>query len=194
MGCSNQDRFMDLLADIHRVNIDSLEDYLRDETDFYEAPASTRFHGAYGGGLVEHSLAVYDNLRGLYGIYKDAITPIPFESLIIAGLLHDVCKANFYKSGTRNVKDANGIWQTVQTYIIDDQLPLGHGEKSVIILQQFINLTPDEIYAIRWHMGGFDDAGRSYAGGQSLSAAMSKCPLLVLLHMADLAANFITKV
>ncbi len=98
--------------------------------------------------------------------------------------------ANFYKQDVRNVKN-NGVWEQVPVYTINDTLPLGHGEKSVMILQQYIELTTDEIYAIRWHMGGFDDTAKSYAGGLQLSAAFDKCPLLVMLHMADLAAVYL---
>lgn len=192
----NKERFHELLLSVNsrKREIQNVYDFLQG-TDFFTAPASTRFHGNYEGGLVEHSLEVYRNLGSLYQIYKDRISPtINMDSLIVVALLHDVCKINFYKVGTRNVKDEKGVWQTVPTYTIDDHIPLGHGEKSVIILQQYIQLTADEIYAIRWHMGGFDDAGRSYGGGQALSGAMGICPLLVLLHMSDLAANYITKV
>lgn len=166
-----------------------------ERTDFFTAPASTKYHGAYEGGLVDHSMAVYENLIALYQIYKDKLPQeIYTDSLVITSLFHDICKINFYKSGTKNVKnEETGQWQKEPYYFIDDQIPLGHGEKSVIILQSYMNLSADEIYAIRWHMGGFDDTGRSYAGGMSLGAAFKKCPLAVLLHMADLAANYINK-
>lgn len=188
--------FHELLLSIahptRKIELEKLYDFL-EKTDFFTAPASTKYHGAYKGGLVQHSLAVYKNLSKLNNLYG---LPCIHDSVIIVALLHDVCKINFYKVGKRNVQDEKtGRWEKQPYYFIEDQIPLGHGEKSVIILQQYLqSLTSDEIYAIRWHMGGFDDAGRSYTGGMSLSAAFEKCPLAVLLHMADLATNYISKV
>ena len=181
---SAKERFEQLLLFTNRWGIDNLIKFLND-SDFFTAPASTRFHGAYEGGLLEHSLQVHEEICKLASLYPIEINA---SSLIIAALLHDVCKVNFYKSDTRNVK-VNGVWEQVPVYMINDKMPLGHGEKSVIILQNYIKLSVDEIFAIRWHMGGFDDTAKSYVGGMQLSAALSNCPLLVLLHMADLAAS-----
>lgn len=187
---SAKERFEQLLLFTNRWGIDNLIKFLND-SDFFTAPASTRFHGAYEGGLLEHSLEVYDQMQELCSIYTEPLrkSHISDASLIIAALLHDICKTNFYKAGTRNVKNNDGVWEQVPVYMIDDKMPLGHGEKSVIILQNYIKLSVDEIFAIRWHMGGFDDTAKSYVGGMQLSAALSNCPLLVLLHMADLAAS-----
>lgn len=197
MEINSKTRFKNLLSNLmsRKYEAEKVYTFLLEKTDFFTAPASTKYHGSYAGGLVEHSLAVYENLITLYRIYKDKLPQaINADSLIIVSLLHDICKINFYKLGTKNVKnEETGQWQKEQYYFIDDQIPLGHGEKSVIILQSYINLTADEIYAIRWHMGGFDDTSRSWAGGMTLSAAFEKCPLAVLLHMADLAANYINK-
>jgi len=186
-----RDRFIDLLGNTKRSGINKLISHLEYETDFFVAPASTKYHGACNGGLLAHSLAVYEQLNRILRLnnleYKQ-------DSVIITALLHDVCKANFYETATRNVKnEKTGFWEKVPYIIINDKLPLGHGEKSVIILQQYISLTIDEIMAIRWHMAGFDDAGRQYGGGQALSTAMSQYPLICALHMADLAANYIDK-
>lgn len=167
--------------------MDSLIHYLQFETDFFSSPASTRFHGAHEGGLVEHSLEVYKNLLILSNSFGVCLEP---DSAIICALLHDVCKANFYKRGFRNKKnDSTGQWEKIEVYEIEDQLPLGHGEKSVMLLQQFIRLSPEEMMAIRWHMGGFDDAAHSYSGARCLSSAMQKSPLVAILHMADIAAS-----
>jgi hypothetical protein len=190
MNIDQQQKFKNLLLKTGRIGMEGLLKYI-DSTDFYIAPASTHFHGAYEGGLLEHSLEVYDNLEKMQDAY---FVNANNASMIIVALLHDICKANFYKTDFRNVKNDIGVWEKVPYYTIEDQLPLGHGEKSVMLLQRFIRLTPDEIYAIRWHMGGFDDAARSYGGGVSLNGAMSKCKLLVLLCMADLAANYISGV
>ena len=161
------------------------------DSDFFTAPASTRFHGAHRGGLAEHSLCVYNTLLNLGNSFN---IHYPLDSMVICGLLHDICKVDFYKESTRNVKnEQTGQWEKIPCYTIEDSLPIGHGEKSVIILQRFMYLTEDEAYAIRWHMGGFDDAARGYAGGIMLSNAFQKCPLAVLLHMADLAASYLVE-
>ena len=110
------------------------------------------------------------------------------NTIIITSLLHDLCKVNFYKADTKNVKNENGQWEKVPYFSIDDETPLGHGEKSALILQRYILLTMEELMAIRWHMAGFDDAAKSYAGLLSLNNAMNKYSLVAALHMADLAA------
>ena len=185
-----RDRFENLLLATGREGMSDLLKFIND-SDFYSAPASSRVHGAHQGGLLEHSLQVYNELQEIsraHSSLREFIRPV--SSLTIVALLHDNCKVNSYKLDVRNVKN-NGVWEQVPYYTIDDKLPLGHGEKSVMILQQYIELTTNEIYAIRWHMGGFDDAAKSYAGGLQLSAALDKCPLLVMLHMADLAAVYL---
>lgn len=185
-------RFIDLLSQVQRPGIKNLIHYLEHETDFFIAPASTKFHGAKEGGLLEHSLRVYDNLIKVHETFFEEFQS---DALIIVALLHDVCKTNFYKKGTRNVKnEQTGNWEKVEIYEIDDQIPLGHGEKSVILLQRYIYMTMEEIMCIRWHMAGYDDAGRSWAGGMTMGNAMMKYPLVVALHMADLAANYIDQV
>lgn len=194
----NKENFRELLFSVNspsrKCELENLYDFL-EKTDFFKAPASSNYHGNYEGGLVEHSLSVFQNLKMLHKLYESEIPYyVSYDSMIVTALLHDVCKINFYKSGTKNVKnEETGQWQKEKYYFIDDQIPLGHGEKSVIILQQHITLTSNEIYAIRWHMGGFDDTAKSWAGGLALSNAMEKCPLLALLHMADLATNYINK-
>ncbi len=157
-------------------------------SDFFAAPASTRFHGAYEGGLVEHSLNVYECLRDymdrervkeLYGLEASD------ETIAIVALLHDLCKMNFYKPGFRNVKDDNGVWQKVPTYEIDDKLPYGHGEKSVYIISGFMRLTREEAFAIRYHMG--------FSGTEeprNVGAAFEMFPLAFALSTADMEATY----
>ncbi len=182
-----KERFIDLLLGSGRENIEDLIRYLDEETDFFSAPASTRFHGSCEAGLLEHSLAVYDNLCRLAAAYE---LPLSAAEVTICALLHDVCKANFYKRGSRNRKNpVTGAWEQVPVYEIEDLLPLGHGEKSVMLLQQYIWLSREEMLAIRWHMGGFDDSA-SGMGRRALSQAMSSCSLVTALHMADLAACY----
>ncbi len=183
------ERFKEIYKNtIKREGADKFFDYLLSSSDFAIAPASTRFHGAYEGGLIEHSLNVYDCLkdylsrtrvRDTYGMeYSD-------ESIAITALLHDVCKTNCYKKGTRNVKDANGAWQTVPTYEFDDKLPYGHGEKSVYIISGYMKLTREEAFAIRYHMGfsSTDDV-------RNVSAAFEMFPLAFALSVADSEATF----
>lgn len=154
-------------------------------TDFFSAPASTRFHGACESGLVMHSVNVYQVLMSRFG--DSGENP---ESLAICGLLHDLCKANFYKAGFRNVKnDETGAWSKVPSYSVQDAFPYGHGEKSVYLIERFMRLKPAEAVAIRWHMGGFDDAVRG--GSFAISDAWRNYPLGVMLHMSDLEATYL---
>ena len=107
-------------------------------------------------------------------------------------MFHDLTKVNYYTISSRNVKDeATGTWHKEPFYKVDDRLPLGHGEKSVIILQSFIKLTRDEIFAIRWHMGGFDSAAKG--GDYGLSGAFEMCPLAVMTHLADMEATYLSE-
>ena len=154
-------------------------------TDFFTAPASTRYHGACENGLVMHSVNVCNVLKNRFGNAGE--NP---ESLAICGLLHDLCKANFYKAGFRNVKDdETGAWNKVPSYSVQDAFPYGHGEKSVYLIERFLRLKPAEAVAIRWHMGGFDDAVRG--GSYAISDAWRNYPLGTMLHIADLEATYL---
>lgn len=184
------ERFIELYqANIKRKGSDELLEYLK-KSDFFTAPASTRFHLACEGGLVEHSVNVYLRLKSLldleYGekrpeIYSD-------ETVAICGLLHDVCKIGVYAVSYRNVKE-NGIWKEVPFYTTDEQLPYGHGEKSVYIINGFLRLTREEALAINWHMGSFDDRVRG--GSHSIAKAYADYPIAVLTHLADLSATYL---
>jgi hypothetical protein len=178
-------KFVNLLQSTNREDSVKFISYLVSETDFFEAPASSNNHGNYKFGLLEHSLLVHENLVKIVNLFNIQINQ---DTLIIVSLLHDLCKANFYKMDTKNVKNQYGEWEKVPYFSIEDETPLGHGEKSALILQQYIKLTMEEIMVIRWHMCGYDDAAKSYAGGLSLNNAMNKYPLIAALHMADLAA------
>ena len=156
-------------------------------TDFFTAPASTRFHGACEYGLVMHSLNVYHLLKekcehGGYD-YSD-------ETIALVALCHDFCKINLYHEGSRNVKnDVTGQWEKVKIYTSEDPFPYGHGEKSVFLIERFLRLTTEEAMAIRWHMGGFDDSAR--AGNYSIGEAFKRYPLAVMAHLADLEATYL---
>ncbi|MBQ8585495.1 MAG: hydrolase [Butyricicoccus sp.] len=168
---------------IKRKGADKLLAWLENQ-DFFTAPASTRYHAAYEGGLVEHSLNVYHVLMERFDPEKDNA-----ESFAIVSLLHDVCKTGFYAIEMRNRKNKQGQWESVPFYTIDDQFPYGHGEKSVYLIERFMRLTTEEAVAIRWHMGGFDEAVRG--GSFALAHAYEKYPLAVKLHMADLEATYL---
>jgi putative nucleotidyltransferase with HDIG domain len=184
---SAKQEFIDIFKEnIKRPGSEKLLEWLS-QSDFFIAPASTKYHSAFEGGLVQHSLNVYKLLKkrcAEYGITDG-------ESIAICGLLHDICKANFYTISYRNAKNERGIWEKVPYYTVDDQFPFGHGEKSVFVVERFMRLRENEAIAIRWHMGGFDEAAKS--GGFSISHAYEKYPLAVLLHMADLEATYLSE-
>jgi hypothetical protein len=172
-------------ANIHREGADRLLEWLQ-TTDFFTAPASTRYHCACPSGLVQHSVNVYEVMMEKH---FDPETDSA-ESFALSALLHDVCKAQFYKISTRNVKnEKTGQWEKVPYYTIEDAFPYGHGEKSVFLIERFVRLKPAEATAIRWHMGGFDDAARG--GNFSISVAYDKYPIAVKLHLADLEATYL---
>lgn len=174
---------------ITREGAAELRAYLT-ESDFFQAPASMRYHCAYAGGLCEHSVNVYRRLlrhvEDEYG--SDYQKIVPDESIAICGLLHDVCKVNFYRADFRNVKE-NGEWVRKPCFVREELFPFGHGEKSVFIVNRFLRLTGAEAMAINWHMGGFDS--RAKGGDYSVSDAYCKYPLAVLLHVSDLEATYI---
>ena len=186
-----KERFIEIYkSKITREGADKLLEYLTSPScDFFTAPASTRYHGNYPGGLCEHSLNVYDCLcdylsrprvKEEYGIeYSE-------ESIAIVSLLHDVCKINFYVEGTKNVKE-NNVWKTVPFYTIDDKLPYGHGEKSVYIVSGYMRLSRDEAFAIRYHMG-FTDVGPDQKN--NVGKAFEMFPLAFALHTADAEAAY----
>ncbi len=173
-----------LRTNVKREGVENLIAYL-EESDFFTAPASTKFHLACEGGLCEHSYNVFQRLLTMA---KSENAPYSMETLAICGLLHDVCKANTYKTEMRNVKE-NGEWVKKPYYAVDEKYPYGHGEKSVFIVQNYMRLTAEEAMAINWHMGGFD--ARVKGGSFSASTAYEKYPLAVLLHAADLLATYL---
>jgi len=205
MSKENIERFEELASRIERDGMDKLMEYIR-KSDFYTAPASTRFHLSCEGGLLQHSLNVYDCLiaKKENPVWKGIMEEVGDESLIMMALFHDICKTKFYVKDTRNQKtydkdkvaaaeswqvksDAQGefIWESVPSYSIEDEIPLGHGEKSVMMLEKYVDLTKDEMYAIRWHMGFTVDSSQ-YA---TLGTAMEKYPIVLALHEADLEAS-----
>ena len=186
----NQDRFIQIFNEnIKRDGADNLLDWLIN-SDFFTAPASSKFHSAYEGGLCEHSLKVFDRyvklLKMEYG--NDFSSNISMESVAIIALLHDVCKVDFYKTDYRNVK-VDGQWIQVPYYTVEDKLPYGHGEKSVYIVGSFIKLTREEAMSINWHGGGFDERVRG--GSYAMAEAYYKFPNAMIFHTADMMATYL---
>jgi hypothetical protein len=186
---SAREEFIELYNEkIRREGAPALLDYLQNRSDFFTAPASMRYHGAYAGGLCDHSLNVYhcladylerERVRELYGLeYTE-------ESVAVVGLLHDLCKVGCFKPSTRNVKGEDGRWQAVPTFAYDDPLPYGHGEKSVYIVSGFIRLSREEAMAIRWHMGFSGTEDNRLVGN-----AFKKYPLAFALSVADMEATY----
>lgn len=196
-------RFEAEMAKVKRPGIDKLMAYIR-SSDFYTAPASTKYHLSVPGGLLQHSLNVLDVMRGMmtkeydgknedgtpkvkyhYTVAGKFVTTITEESLIIMALLHDICKTYFYVPGTRNVK-VKGRWKEVPTFTVNDRMPLGHGPKSAMIIKEYIQLDSSEMYAIWYHMGFSDDMDKLTTGN-----AIQKFPIIWALHTADMmATNF----
>lgn len=179
---------------IHREGVHALLAWL-DTTDFYHAPASTKYHDAVVSGLCMHSLNVFNRLKTKLEQYKD-ITGQALcsdETCAIVSLFHDLCKINFYTTEFRNVKDEFGNWTRQPYYKCEDSFPLGHGEKSMFIVHRYMKLSDEEALAIRWHMGGFGvPCGSSEA--IALSGAMSQSKLVIMLHEADLEAAYWDKI
>lgn len=179
-----KDKFIELLRSTNREGMEDLIRFI-EKSDFFKAPASTRFHGAFEGGLLEHSMKVYEILK--HKVKNSALDlNVSDDTLIIIALLHDICKVNFYKVDYRNAKNERGEWEKVPYYTVDDTIPYGHGEKSVMMITEYMKLTVEEKYCIRWHMG-FTEPKEAY---NTLGQAFKKFPLALILHEADLEATY----
>ena len=202
------ERYESLLKSTNRDGIDKLIEFIR-KSDFYTAPASTRFHNCHEGGLLEHSLNVYDCLYNKVkstDVFKKALSDSSKEfwdtdefekTIVIVALLHDLCKMFMYEVEMKNKKiysdhgskkDNQGRydWESVPGYTVNDRVPYGHGEKSVMMIEQFITLTNEERFAIRWHMG-FTEPKENW---NTLNAAIRMYPLILAVHEADLEATY----
>lgn len=183
-----KEQFTELWDQIEdRPGLDNCLQWLENETDFFAAPASTKYHSAEPGGLCRHSLNVCDALFKLLDVFDQyGETEIDDSSIILVTLLHDVCKTNFYSMTTRRQRAEDGSWQDVRAYMKDDAMPMGHGEKSLyLLLQTGLKLTDEEAAAIRWHMGAYHD----YDQRKTLDQAFQKYPLALFLHLADMIAS-----
>lgn len=184
---TNKTRFMSCCyATIKREGIDDLLKWL-EESDFFTAPASTKFHGNYEGGLCEHSLNVYSALLRLAKNYPEVLGNVSDETLAIVALFHDLCKVNFYTTEKRNRKNpVTGLWETYDFYTIDEQFRFGgHGSKSVYLVQKFMKLSDEEAASINCHMGAWDNT--------NVGSTFEQFPLAWFLHIADGMATYITE-
>ena len=183
-------KLKEMLLSTNRVGMVKVIERL-EEQGFFKAPASTKFHLNYEGGLLEHSMNVCDMALELHEVMirkKEGLhNSLPKESVVIAALLHDVCKADIYKPAVKRQKNEHGVWCDVPGYDVDySNFPLGHGEKSVIwLLQNGLKMTTDEMMAIRWHMTAWDLPMQSPEHKESLNAAQAKTPLVSLIQLAD---------
>ena len=191
--------FIELLETTNRQGIDDLVEELED-LGFFMAPASTKFHLNEDGGLVQHSLnvckAALSMRKSMIELDDSLLEALPKDSVIIASLLHDTCKADIYKPTMKKEKNRFGMWCDVPGYDVDySNFPLGHGEKSVIVLlRSGFELTDDEIMAIRWHMNAWDLPFQSYDIKSNFNKAKEICPLLSLVQAADcLASNLLER-
>ena len=175
---SNKERFIELLKTVKRDGMDKLIKWLESSTFFID-PASAKYHGDYEGGLCDHSLAVYEEYVKL--------TNQDDDKAIITCLLHDVCKIGTYKLGYRNVKnEETGICEKVPQYENQESgFPFGHGEKSVLMITRFIELTQEEMLMIRWHMGAYE----SKECWRELGEAQELYPSVLYIHFADMLAT-----
>lgn len=181
-------------ANIQRDGIDNLMEWVENETDFFTAPASTRYHGSYEGGLLEHSLNVYNRLvfemNTVIGEgWEDIYSP---ETIAIVALFHDLCKIDRYVITEKWRKDEDGQWEAYEAYDYNkEKAEMGHGAQSVYYLQKFIQLTEIEAQAIYWHMGAYDIS--PYSSLANCSETFKWNPLAFLVHRADMAATYITE-
>lgn len=182
------EQFESVMGCVSREGVDRLMDFIK-KSDFYTAPASTKYHGAYEGGLLQHSWNVYERLaqkKNEDGFWEEALKDVSNESIAVVALLHDLCKTYYYSIEMRN-KKVDGKWVQVPDYTVDDKVPYGHGEKSVMMIEEYMKLKPVERYAIRWHMG-------PYSGQQdwpTFGVAAEKYPLVLALFEADMEATHI---
>lgn len=187
----NIDKFECIMSVVEREGKDELMEYIRN-SDFYTVPASTRFHLSAKGGLLQHSLNVYDCLTAKQDndIWGRILDEAGMDSLAIVSLFHDICKTGFYTTELRWRKNSNNRWEQYPVYTIDDQMPYGHGEKSVMMIEKFMKLKDYEKFAIRWHMGYSEPAALYPQVGK----AMEMYPLALALYEADLEATKILEV
>ena len=200
-----------LLRKTRREGIEPLIKYL-DKHGFYTAPASTKFHGNYRGGLAEHSINVCALLNRENKINNGGLSN---DTVIISALMHDLCKVDFYVKEIKNVKtyltdenrskykgfqikheevegvERSFVWVPTEGYSVEDSLPLPHGSKSLYILQSFIKVTREEAFLITWHMGPYANFANDTYG---FNKAVEYQPSVALMYVADFLASSLYEV
>jgi hypothetical protein len=227
----NKDEVLKMLGMIKRPGMDKLIDWLSNETDYFTSPSSTKYHGNYEEGLIDHCLNVYDSLALLNAEFGD--NEYSEESLMVVALLHDMCKCNTYIPNddpasdaqikyAQSLLDQNGReplpkvkltkWyvskvidhlksgegefpEFAAAYKVKDKFPMGHGEKSLYLIQKFIRLSDEEALAIRWHLGAFDPGFHfGYPTGFATQQAVRECPLVTMTISADFLATWMVDI
>lgn len=185
-----KEQFQNRLLETKREGMENVIKHL-DRLGFFVAPASTKYHLNVKGGLMQHSWNVCNTAlmlrEQMIKMKPELEEKLPVDSVVIASLLHDACKANIYKETLLNRKNEQGFWEKVPGYDVDySALPLGHGEKSVIMLLALgLRLTRDEMLAIRWHMTAWELAFQSPEQKSNLQKAREIAPLCAIIQAAD---------
>lgn len=185
------ENFDKAISYIKREGIDNLVNWLKNETDFFIAPASTQFHGNYDGGLLDHTLIVLRFALHNFNMIVNQNPDLEYlkESVVISAVFHDICKTNYYVKEQKWTKDSENKWKSYTGWTVKDTFPYGHGEKSVLLVSKFMKLTDPESMAIRWHMGASEPSvsipnnAHYYAYNQAINH-----PLVRLIHCADMLA------
>ncbi len=189
-----KENFDKILSLIKREGVNELVEWLKNETDFFSSPASTKYHGNFEGGLLIHSINVVRIALHIFNLIVKEKPELEYlrESVVISALFHDVCKANTYVKEKKWTKDSDNKWKEYDAWVVKDNLPLGHGEKSLYLLAKFIKLTPAEAMAIRWHMGAMEPSINFLNSPQSYSYYEAfDHPLVLIIQTADLLSLLI---
>lgn len=180
--------YIELLRSTKREGIEKLIDYLENKSDFFTAPASTKFHNNYEGGLLLHSMNVYQNFRKLLSLRPEI--QVEEESIIIAALCHDLCKANYYTKEKRNRK-VDDKWEAYEVYttVKSPSIPYPHATRSIRFLRSFISIKHLEELMIFYHMGPY--GGEDYEYKNLLQDVNERYPATLLFYIADLMASYL---
>ena len=185
-----QEELCSLLRSTGREGVEGLIEDITTQ-GFFEAPASAGHHLNVEGGLAQHSLnsckaalAVWEGMKTVEPTLANEVTR---ESIIIATLLHDLCKIDIYRRSVKKRKNALGQWEDSEGYKVTYRnFPMGHGEKSVILaLCSGIELSDAEMLAIRWHMGAWGVNQNSFEDCRNYDAARKLYPLVAIVQTGD---------
>ena len=193
---TRKQEFKNILLSTGRQGVENVVNWLEHNSDFFRAPSSANYHCNFAGGLLQHSLNVYKSAMDIYNNLKlshpEKVKDVSEDNIKIAALLHDICKVNLYQESVKWKKDENDNWQQIPAYIINEVMPLGHGEKSVIMLQMLgLQMTLEEMCAIRWHMGVWDGGLLQKETKYAHATATDKFPICVIIQCADYISSLV---